>query len=169
MIQLERDAEGDLWLRGLTPLYADTLMHIPEWLESDDPRVRDRLLPPAYSDPEEEEQWRRFGAPELEHLFASRARVIGLDLETMNLDSAVTFSLCIKKNHENAWLSSLNAARLALFALHELEADDMDRDPTEMGDLEKEVATVRIHVMALLQELLMEAEPPPMAKGQVDH
>ena len=161
MIQLERDEAGDLWLRGLSPLYADTLMRIPEWLESDDPKVRSRLLPPAYSDPDEEEQWRKFGAPELEHLFASRSRVITKDLATMDLDGSVTFRLCIKKAHENAWLSSLNAARLALFVLHDLQPEDMDQDPSKLGDLDKEIATVRIHVMALLQELLMEAEAPP--------
>lgn len=156
-MQIERDADGGLCFRGITALHADTLMHIPEWLDSDDARVRARLLPTVYEDPEEEEQWRRFGVPELEHLFASRAEIVGKDLESLAQDGAVTFSLRIPKNHTTAWLSTLNAARLALFELHGLEDVDMERDPAEISDFDKELALVRIHIMAFMQELLLEA------------
>lgn len=156
-MQVEREVGGDLCCRGITALHADTLMHIPEWLESDDVRVRSRLLPAVYKDPEEEAQWRRFAVPELEHLFASRVEIVGKDLESLAQDGAVTFSLRIPKDHTMAWLSSLNAARLALFELHDLDDEDMELEPAEIGDFDKELALVRIHIMAFMQELLLEA------------
>lgn len=157
-MEVEREASGDFRFRGMSPLHADTLLHVPEWLRNEDPRVRARLLPQAYEEPEEEQQWRRLGADHLEHLFVSRARIVGKDLESLVQDGPVTYTLRIPKAHTNAWLSSLNAARLALFELHELEDRDLERDPAELGSFEKELALVRIHVMALMQELLIEAE-----------
>ena len=154
-MRTERDPEGNLWLRDLTPLCADTAMRIPGLLKADDPRVRGRLLPEAYDDPEEEAHWRRLGGPELERLFLSRAELICRDLESLSRDGAQTFSLRIPSGHEAAWLSGLNGARLALFALHDLEAEDMDREPHATGDPDKELALLRIHLMAYLQELLL--------------
>jgi hypothetical protein len=88
-MHVERDPAGNLWCTGITALHADTLMHIPEWLESDDARVRERLLPSVYQDPADEEQWRKYGVPEIEHLFASRARIVGKDLESLGPGGAV--------------------------------------------------------------------------------
>ncbi len=157
-MRVERDRDGNTWLRDLTLLVADTAMRIPVLLESEDPRVRGRLLPEAYDDPEEERHWRRLGAPELERLFLSRAQLIRRDLETLARDGPQTFTLRIAVGHEAAWLSGLNGARLALFALHGLEASDMEREPETAGDTEKELALLRIHLMAYLQELLMSGE-----------
>ena len=156
-MQLERDGDGNLRCRGITALHADTLMHIPEWLESEDERVRGRLFPRVYQDEDEEEQWRRLAVPELEHLFVSRARIVGKDLKSLAQDGAVTFSLLIPEAHTTAWVSSLNAARLALFELHDLKEEDMERELDDIADFEKELALVRIHVMAFMQELLLEA------------
>lgn len=156
-MQLERDADGTLVCRGITAFHADTLVRIPEWLGSDDERVRGRLLPAVYENEEEEEQWRRYGVPDLEHLFATRAEIVGKDLESLVQDGAATYSLKIPGVHATAWVSSLNAARLTLFELHGLEEADMEREPEEISNFEKELALVRIHVMAFTQELLLES------------
>jgi hypothetical protein len=157
-MRVERLDDGDLWLRGISPFHADTLLRLPEWLDSSDPRVRARLLPKVYDDAEDEQQWRRFGVPQLEHLFASRAEIVAKDLQSLAQDDSVAFSMRIPQEHANAWLSTLNAARLALFAAHGLDESDMERDPTELeGDFERELALVRIHLMAFMQELLIAA------------
>lgn len=142
---------------GITPLHAAMLATLPELLECDDPRVRGRLLPEVYEDPEEEAQWRRHAAPELAHLFATRAELIAGDLRALELDEDMTFRMRIPPGHETAWLTGLNAARLALFELHDLEDLDMERDPGDLDDPDKQLALVRIHVLAYLQEMLMEA------------
>jgi hypothetical protein len=156
-MRAERDRGGDLWFRGISPFHADTLLQIASWLRSDDPRVRARLLPDTFEDDGAGEQdWRRLVAPELDHLFASRTEILRRDLATMEPDSPVTFRLRIARGHEQAWLSSLNGARHALFLLHDLQERDMERDPAALRDREKELALVRIHVLAYMQELMME-------------
>jgi hypothetical protein len=154
-MRVERDEAGDLWLRGVTPLCADTLVRLPGWLLDDDPAVRGRLLPCVYQDRDEQTQWQRLGAVELERLFLSRAEILRKDLETLAPDGPMTYRVRIKKGHERAWLSSLNGGRLALFTSHELTAQDMETDPADAESAEKELALVRIHVMAWMQELML--------------
>jgi hypothetical protein len=157
-MRLERDADGHLWLRDLPPLCADTVLRLPGWLENEDPLVRRRLLPQVFADAAEEEQWRRYGASELEYLFLSRAEILRKDLESLAAESpaTTTFKLRIQRGHEAAWLSSLNGGRLALFTMHGLADADMGRDPSSLRNPEHELALVRIHLMAWVQELLLD-------------
>ena len=156
-MEVTRDADGDLRLSRLAPLHADTLLRIPDLLRSDDRRVRDRLLPPAYEEGDDQAHWRRNAAPELERLFASRAELIRKDLASLAAAEGPAFSMRIRQTHASAWLAGLNAARLALYALHDLTPADMERAPEALGDFDKEVALVRIHIMAFLQEMLIDA------------
>ena len=157
-MHVEVKTSGDVTFREMAPLCADTLMRLPGLLESPDPAVRERLLPRTYTDPEEERAWRTLGAAELEHLILSRAELLRRDLRNMKPDGAMTFRLDVPKPHVAAWLASLNAGRQALFLLHDLGPDDMERDPAELGDPDKELALVRMFLMALMQELLLEAK-----------
>ena len=150
-----RDQDGHIALERLTPLDADTLLRLPEWLASEDPEVKGRLFPDVYDDPEEAEQWRRLGTPELLHLFASRQELVKLDLATMEHVAPVRYRMRIAKGHEKAWLATLNAARLALFMQHRLGPKDMELDPCDADTEVKEIALMRIHVMAFVQELLL--------------
>lgn len=159
-MRVERDAGGHLTLRRMASLCADTLLRLPSWLESEDPLVRRRLLPQVFEDPEEEAQWRRFGASELEYLFLSRAEILRRDLETLEPEGVLAFSfrMRIPRGHESAWLSSLNGGRLALFVMHKLDEQDMARDPASLQDPEKELALLRIHLMAWVQELMLDSK-----------
>jgi len=152
-----RDEDGNLWFGGLTPFCADTLAEIPEILESQDPRVQDRLMPKTYEEPEEEDGWRRYSTPELERLFASRTQLVRRDLETLRqVPDTDAWFLSIQTGHENAWLAALNAVRLALFALHDLDAADMERDPDELECEETADALLKIHFLAEVQMVLIE-------------
>ena len=151
-----RDEKGDVWIEDIDPLSADTLRRMPEWLDSRDPAVRDRLLPPAYEDPEDEKQWRRFGAPELEHLFASRLEIIRKDLASLERTADGSLRLRIPRAHEAAWLSSLNAVRHTLFILNRLTEADMAAPLGEMRDLAKLEPLIRINLLAHIQQLLID-------------
>ncbi len=155
-MHLEIDSQGNLCFGALSPICAESLLQIPGLLRSEDPRVRARLLPETFSDPEEEKQWRRFGADELEHLFASRVELIEQDLRGIEQDGESSFRLAIEGRHRSAWLSGLNAARLTLFILHELAEDDIDKEPGLIGDLDKDMALLRIHLLAYMQEMMIE-------------
>ena len=155
-MHLEIDSQGNFCFRALSSVCAESLLQIPQLLRSQDPRVRSRLLPETFSDPEEEEQWRRFGADHLEHLFASRIELIEKDLRSLRDDGDHSFRLPIRALHRAAWLSGLNAARLTLFILFGLEAADMEKEPGLIGDHEKDLALLRIHLLAYMQELILE-------------
>jgi hypothetical protein len=141
---------------GLTPFGVDTLKAIPMLLETDDVRVRKRLLPDTYEDQEAEAQWRRHSAPELERLFLSRANLVRRDLEGLKrVKKTDTWVLKIDDRHGNAWLSSLNAARLALYEMNDLTAAHMERDGFELCSKKQREAVVRIHLMAEIQSVLL--------------
>ena len=85
-----------------------------------------------------------------------RIELIEKDLRGLADDGDRSFRLPIRALHRAAWLSGLNAARLTLFILHGLESADMEKDPGLIGDYEKDVALLRIHLLAYMQELMLE-------------
>lgn len=157
--------DGTRWLRQLTPLCVDTLQRMFEWIESDDPRVKKRLYPDTFSDPDEEAAWRRLMSSDLEHLVLSRREVVAKDMARMRADGDGLYRLPIAKGHDAAWLSTLNAARLALFELHGLKAEDMDGDFEDLGDDDQQLALVRIHLLGFVQGLMIEGNEGPLSKG----
>ncbi len=150
-----RVAEGCAFV-GLDAAAVDTLKGVPMLLESSDARVRDRLLPETCDDPNDEAEWRRHSVPELERLFLSRAQLVRRDLAAIrklaNFDAHV---LLIPTAHTNAWLATLNAARLALFVLNDLTAAHLEADGFATAGSKQQEAVLRIHLLAELQSALL--------------
>ncbi|MBX3463145.1 MAG: DUF2017 family protein [Planctomycetes bacterium] len=141
---------------GLSATCVETLKGVPMLLESADERVRARLLPDTCVDAEDEDQWRRHAVPELERLFSSRAQLVRRDLAAMRpLGASGTQLLLIPNHHVNAWLAALNAARLALFALNDLEARHLEADGMATATAKQQEALLRIHVLAEMQAVLL--------------
>ncbi|GDY03581.1 hypothetical protein LBMAG49_29100 [Planctomycetota bacterium] len=156
-----RAAEGYLF-GALTPSCIETLRGVPMLIESEDERVRARLLPETYEDHESEAHWRAHAAPELERLFVARTVLVRKDLMAMRQldfdDSGIV--LMIPDSHVNAWLATLNAARLALFVLNEMTAAHFERKGLKICTPKQAEAVARIHFLAGMQEVLL---------GTVDH
>ncbi|MCA3010691.1 MAG: DUF2017 family protein [Phycisphaerales bacterium] len=148
------------WLFGdLSPRTAEILKGIPMLLESEDQRVRARLLPETLDDAAHEADWRAHAVPELERLFASRATLVGRDLAAMRkMQSGEKLLLLVTNQHASAWLAALNAARLALYALNDLTAQHMDMDSAEPATPQQLQAVASIHLMAEMQSVLMGEE-----------
>lgn len=149
---------------GLTRHCVDTLRGVPMLLECTDERVRRRLLPETYDDPEVEASWRQLAEPELERLFLSRAQLVRRDLAAMQqLEGAESWLLLVPDGHASAWLSSLNAARLALFVLNDLRAELMEPEGFAQATPKQQEALLRIHFLAEMQCVLLgevDLEPP---------
>ena len=166
---LQRETDG-VWLHELPVWVVDTLLCLPEWIESDHPDVRKRLLPQAYQDPQQDAEWREALGDSLEHLFASRTEIVRGDLkklevrppeldpdadpEDLDLDlaSQTLFSVWIPAAHVAAWVSTLQAGTHALFILEGLSEEDLDGDPETIAEPEKQVSMLRLSV---LQEILV--------------
>lgn len=149
-------AEDGYLVGGLDRQALETLRGVPMLVESNDPRVRDRLLPETYDSAEDEAQWRDHATPELERLFQSRLQIVRKDLAAVKkLDAVDSWVLFLPDTHANAWLASLNAARLALFVLNDLKAHHMERGGEE-GCSDKQIEAVwRIQFLAEIQCILM--------------
>jgi len=150
-----RVAEG-LVFGGLDAVAVETLKGVPMLLESEDPRVRQRLLPETCQRDDDELQWQQHSVPELERLFVSRAVLVRRDLAAMrklvNFDAQV---LLIPTGHTNAWLATLNAARLALYCLNDLTPAHMEPDGYSDALPKQREAVLRIHLLAELQAVLL--------------
>ena len=160
-MRLELDQVGDFLIQEMEPVCVDTLFRLPSFLESDDPKVRERLLPATYTDPEEEAGWRRHSTPELEYLFASNVEIVREDLKSIEVDGVDLYKFTIPSKHKTAWLSALNAGRLAIFVVNDMVAGDMEIDIGQAGDRVKDLALLRIHILAFLQESLLSGGQPP--------
>ncbi len=159
--------DEDTWIRCMPVWVVDTLMRLPEWLQSDAPEVKDRLLPSAYTDEEADREWRQHIIPELEHLFQSRTEILRKDLAQLEIDAAegvtdedelelvpgdgITFTLKIPGKHLSAWLTGLQAGTHAVFLVEALEDQHIGKDPRDEEDPKKQLAMMRVLIM---QELL---------------
>lgn len=155
------DPDGDLLLGELPLVLVDTLHRLPELLTSDDPRIRDRLLPRTYEGDDDEEHWRRYVTPDLEHLFASRAETVRKDLRTLEMDVDADdgeFAMRIPGRHRAAWQAALTGGAHAIFQRAGLTAEDMKAEPGGLGDTDRDVALLRIMVLNALQWLILESE-----------
>lgn len=149
-------AEDGYLVGGLDRQCLDTLRGVPMLVESNDSRVRERLLPETYDSAEDEAQWREHATPELERLFQSRLQIVRKDLAAVRkLDAVDSWVLFLPDTHANAWLASLNAARLALFVLNDLDATHLERDGDEECTDKQREAISRIHFLAEIQCILM--------------
>ncbi len=94
--------------------------------------------------------------PELERLFVSRAALVRRDLAAMRkLPASDTQVLLVPDQHANAWLATLNAARLALFVLNDLTAELLEPDSYAQATPKQQEAMLRIHLLAEIQSVLL--------------
>ena len=63
--------------------------------------------------------------------------------------------LTIPPGHVDAWLNTLNQARLVLAARFDVTEEDMNRTAPLRTDDERDLAISRIHIYGLLQECLL--------------
>jgi hypothetical protein len=149
-------ADDGYVLGGLTKQCVDTLRGVPMLVESNDSRVRERLLPETYDGAEDEEHWREHATPELERLFMSRLQIVRKDLASLRqIEDADSWAIYLPDTHVNAWLASLNAARLSLYALNDLEPKHFERDGDVKCTQKQMEALWRIQFLAEIQCVLM--------------
>jgi hypothetical protein len=168
-MHIEREDEG-VWLQEMPMWVVDTLLCLPEWIESDNPDVRARLLPKAYEDEQEDKEWREALGSSLEHLVAKRTEIVRGDLQSLEivtpdfeptgdieedekrLSHQTLFNVWIPAAHVSAWISTLQAGTHAIFILDGLTAEDVDHEVDDDLDPEKQISIVRL---SILQEILV--------------
>ena len=157
---VEKTPEGAFVVRHVPPLMALALRQLPELLADDSPGIRRRLLGTPF--PEDEEaarQWRRYAAPELEHLFAAARDLVVKDVAGIVPEPRTRnrFRVEIPAKHLKAWISSLAAVRVALGETHGFSEDEMEAVLPPVVVTERERAVLLVHVLGWVQGLLVEA------------
>lgn len=156
---VSRTADGTLVVEEIAAPLAAVLAELPGLLGPEQPdAVRRRLFPDPCDDEEIAAEWRVKQHPELFALLADVRRIVEADLASMRLyPDKTAWRLDIPQIHAPAWISGLNAARLALGAREDITAKDMD----ERGDFTRDrkgLTLLRIELFGLLQVALLESQ-----------
>jgi hypothetical protein len=171
-----RKEDGSAAIEGLFPLHVAALVEVPELLDKPDGDVRRRLFPDPSDETKQKEDWDRLVRPELFALLASAREIVLRDLKGLEpaepLQGVPRWSVTVPAQHVNAWISALNAARLALGAQHGVESEQDMRPKLEEKDGkievdEKTLAVIKISALADIQAMLIldglpENERPPL-------
>ena len=160
--------EGDvLELSELDPFLAELLRQIPESTKVDhEEAARARLFsaPAVESETDLCAEWKLYVEPELRRLFQSATETVAEDLRPLN-GSSKPFANCtlrIPTKNSEAWLNTLNQARLAIAAkcgFTEGELCDHHRSPTGSR---RDLSLFQVNFYGFLQEFIlheMRAEP----------
>ena len=168
-MRARRHSDGSIGLTEIEWVIAEILGRIPELLESQDPKVKARFEPEAYTDEADQSQWRELVGPELRRLVATRAEILRGDLDRLAAhDDGETFHVTIPAVHLSAWESALVGASHALFGMHDLSAEELAGGPTGIGDTERDFALLRIEVHSAVLHLLMRVADPSFGARSAD-
>ena len=130
------DDEDGIFLAELEPYFTRLLAQLPACADPGaHPTARARLFSSPSHDASEEtlrDDWHELVQPELAHLFITAQETVATDLralpasDTLGLEGGPadylpsTAALRIPRRHFDAWLSTLNQARLVLAARHNI-------------------------------------------------
>lgn len=135
---------------------ADALRQIPICASSCEDKAIARLYPAPTGgvDEDADEDWREHVVPGLNELFQSHIGVVVKDLAEMR-EEGESFTLTFPAGHTRAWMHTLNQARLALGALHDITEADME-GRTKVADVEKSYALFQIEIYGFILSLMLQ-------------
>lgn len=129
-MHITRIDSNTLEIGGITPGFAELLLQIPVRARIADPQVQARLYstPTHGAEPECDQDWREHVEPDLREYFRSASDMVQEDLSRLvpSPEGGMT-SLRLSLQRLNAWIHTLNQARLALAARHDLTEAVMER------------------------------------------
>ncbi|MEP6777242.1 MAG: DUF2017 family protein [Chthoniobacterales bacterium] len=149
-----------LELRDLDPFLAELLRQIPESTKPEGVEAAERRLYSAPADSSEKEicaEWKLYVEPELRRLFQTAMETVNDDLAQLN-GKAKPFANCtlrVPKAHGEAWLNTLNQARLVIatkFNFTDGELCDHYRSP--IGS-RRDLSLFQVNFYGFLQECIL--------------
>ena len=171
--RLTRNADGSVIVHDLAPAFVHVLRELPSLLDPNQPdAVKARLFPLPTDDDEANEDWERLVHPDLFALLASARAIVIKDLASLGpADQDAMFAdweLTIPARHVEAWLSALNAGRLTLGTLHDLDEAAMNEDEPPAEWTERQTAVAKVFVLGWIQQLILEDVSPTPEQPEED-
>lgn len=152
--------DGTPRFTGIHPLLAELMRAaaLDPWERC--PSGSSRLMPPPGDDEELRHDWEDHVQPELRRHFGKERSVVASDLEALKQEppskgNSVTWSLEIPRAHSEAWLTTLNALRLALAEEHGFTEKELSRNDAPDFSSERGLALMQVNFYAFIQECLL--------------
>ena len=136
---------------------------IPSAQATNEPAVEQRLFssPTGDEEPDFEEDWKSYVEPDLRSLFRSTQEIVESDLKRFNPEeSGDSSTLRIPVKNLEAWIHTLNQARLAIAARFDFTDKEMEKHLSLGGDA-RGLALFQIHFYGFLQECFLQQLDEP--------
>jgi Domain of unknown function (DUF2017) len=150
---------GDaLQISDLDPFLAELLRQIPLSTDPDEaPAAKARLFSKPSAEEEICAEWKSYVEPELQRLFRTAGETVADDLAQLNGNkkSLSNCTLHIPIQHADAWLNTLNQARLVIAAKYEFSDEELnDHDRSPIGS-RRDLGLFQVNFYGFLQEFIL--------------
>ena len=154
-MNIERDENGGFVFSEVEQPIVEMFLSIPSAVDPEgNSAATARLFPDPVGgkDSKISQEWAEYVAPELREGFENASTTVEADLGSLIAGAGLTIPL----DHVDAWLNTLNQARLVLASRFEVTEEDMNNPEPFDSQNEREMAISQIHVFGLLQECLIQ-------------
>ncbi len=156
-----RRQDDMLELSELDPFLAELLRQIPESTKPEGNETAEERLfcrPAAASEKQLCKEWKQYVEPELRHLFQNSTETVAQDLTPLNGGNSKPFAnctLCIPTKHSEAWLNTLNQARLVIASKYDFtEGELCDHYRSPIGS-RRDLGLFQVNFYGFLQEFIL--------------
>ena len=150
--------EDALQISDLDPFLAELLRQIPLSANPDGaPAAEARLFSQPSTEKEICAEWKSYVEPELRSLFRTASETVADDLAQLNGNekSLSNCTLHIPIKHADAWLNTLNQARLVIATKYNFSDEELnDHDRSPMGS-RRDLGLFQINFYGFLQEFIL--------------
>ena len=152
--------EDGLEISELDPFLAELLRQIPASTSTENsPASQARIFsPPADAGREEIcAEWKVYVEPELQRLFRSATETVAADLEQLNGNEKpfANRTLLIPANHADAWLNTLNQARLSIAARNDFNDRELSDNYRSPIGSRRDLSLFQVNFYGFLQEFIL--------------
>jgi hypothetical protein len=157
---IRRLKENSIELAEIETIEAELLRKIPAVCDpGGDHRAEARLFS-GPADPSEHQflnDWNEYVRPELRHLFVSARKTVETDLEKLSDRPGHLGRLIIPRAHGDAWLNTLNQARLVLATKFEFSDEELSMHEVPKSFSRRDLVLLQINFYAAIQERIIDA------------
>jgi Domain of unknown function (DUF2017) len=156
---IRRSRDDFIQIEEIERVHGELLRQLPSYCDpTGDPKAEERLFsrPADPSEVQINRDWEEFVRPELRHLFLSARRIVEEDLQQLDDVSGSQEQLSIPLAHADAWLNTLNQARLVLAARYDFSEAELSGHEDPETFLQRDVALLQINFYAVIQEHIID-------------
>jgi hypothetical protein len=151
--------ENSIELTEIEPIEAELLRKVPSVCDTGgDSRSEARLFsnPADTSERQFLNDWNEYVRPELRHLFLSAKKTVEEDLQKLSDHSGLS-RLIVPRAHADAWLNTLNQARLILASKFDFTDAELSMHDVPKSFSRRDLVLLQINFYAAIQERIIDA------------